>query len=30
MVDLTILRQVEREHPELFKDLSPIPDSLKL
>jgi sulfonate transport system substrate-binding protein len=30
MVDLTILRQVERERPELFKDLSPIPDSVKL
>ena len=28
--DLRILRQVEREHPELFRDLPPIPDALKL
>jgi ABC-type nitrate/sulfonate/bicarbonate transport system substrate-binding protein len=30
MVDLRILRQVERERPELFNDLSPVPDTLKL
>ncbi len=30
MFDLRILRQVEQEHPELFKDLPPIADSLKL
>ena len=28
--DLRILRQVEREHRELFRDLPPIPDALKL
>ncbi len=28
--DLRILRQVGREHPELFRDLPPIPDALKL
>ena len=30
MFDLRILRQVEKEHPELFKDLPPIPDAQKL
>lgn len=30
MFDLRILRQVEREHPELFRDLPPIPDALRL
>lgn len=30
MFDLGILRQVEREHPELFRDLPPIPNALKL
>lgn len=30
MFDLRALEQVEREHPELFKDLPPIPDTLKL
>jgi ABC-type nitrate/sulfonate/bicarbonate transport system substrate-binding protein len=30
MSDLRILREVEREHPEFFKDLPPIPDALKL
>jgi len=30
MFDLRILRQVERERPELFKDLPPIPDAQKL
>lgn len=30
MFDPRILRQVEREHPELFRDLPPIPDALKL
>lgn len=30
MFDTRILRQVEREHPELFRDLPPIPDALKL
>jgi ABC-type nitrate/sulfonate/bicarbonate transport system substrate-binding protein len=28
--DLRILRQVEREHPEFFRDLPPIPDALRL
>ena len=28
--DLRVLRQAEREHPELFRDLLPIPDALKL
>jgi ABC-type nitrate/sulfonate/bicarbonate transport system substrate-binding protein len=28
--DLTLLHEVEREHPELFDDLPPIPDDLKL
>ena len=28
--DLRILRQVEQQHPELFRDLPPIPDALKL
>jgi hypothetical protein len=30
MLDLTAIRQVEREHPELFSDLRPVPDALKL
>ncbi len=30
MFDLRILRQVERERPELFRDLPPIPDAQKL
>jgi len=30
MFDLRILRQVEREHPELFRDLPPVPEALKL
>lgn len=30
MFDLRTLRQVERDHPELFKDLPPVPDALKL
>jgi NitT/TauT family transport system substrate-binding protein len=30
MFDLRILREVEREHPEFFNDLPPIPDALKL
>jgi ABC-type nitrate/sulfonate/bicarbonate transport system substrate-binding protein len=30
MFDVNILREVEREHPELFSDLPPIPDALKL
>jgi len=30
LFDLRILRQVEREHPELFRDLPPVPDPLKL
>ncbi len=30
MFDIRILRQVEREHPEFFRDLPPIPDALKL
>lgn len=30
MFDIRILRQVEHEHPELFNDLPPIPDALKL
>jgi sulfonate transport system substrate-binding protein len=30
MFDIRILHQVEREHPELFRDLPPIPDALKL
>ena len=29
MYDSGILREVEREHPELFSDLPPIPDALK-
>ncbi len=28
--DARIMRQVERVHPELFKDLPPVPDALKL
>jgi sulfonate transport system substrate-binding protein len=28
--DVRILRQVERTHPELFKDLPPVPDAVKL
>lgn len=28
--DLRSLRQVEREHPELFRDLPPVPEALKL
>ncbi|MBI4277694.1 MAG: hypothetical protein HY660_04490 [Armatimonadetes bacterium] len=30
MFDVRILRQVEREHPEFFRDLPPIPNALKL
>lgn len=30
MFDLRILRQVEREHPELFRGFPPIPDALRL
>jgi ABC-type nitrate/sulfonate/bicarbonate transport system substrate-binding protein len=30
MFDLRALRQVEREHPELFRDLPPVPDVLRL
>lgn len=30
MFDLRTLRQVEREHPEIFGDLRPIPDALKM
>ena len=30
MFDVRILGQVEREHPELFRDLPPIPDALSL
>ena len=30
MFDPRILRQVEREHPEFFRDLPPIPDALRL
>ncbi len=30
MFDLRILRQVEREHPELFRDLPPVPEALRL
>ncbi len=28
--DIRILRQVEREHPQLFRDLPPIPEALRL
>jgi ABC-type nitrate/sulfonate/bicarbonate transport system substrate-binding protein len=30
MFDLRILRQLEREHPDLFRDLPPVPETLKL
>jgi len=30
MFDLRALRQVEREHPELFRDLPKVPDLLRL
>ncbi len=30
MFDIRILRQVEQEHPELFRDLPPIPEAQKL
>jgi sulfonate transport system substrate-binding protein len=30
MFDIRILRQVEQEHPELFRDLPPIPDAQRL
>ncbi len=30
MFDIRILRQVEREHPELFRGLPPVPEALRL